>query len=386
MAALGPRAPAIAASDCSTWRIAFGPNARSGRRAQRSTGGAARPRACAARSRTSPRAVLRERLGQERLAHDLVEHQVEQVVLRLDERVEAHRADAEVGRRRCGSRPPRSPSASATARPARTTSPRDSGSATRARPRRWRGSRAQTGARPLPIASRSSRHPLAFVQCTSYRTPYDDRTPYEPARHLRRGPRQALRRKRALRGVDLDVPRDGLRAARSQRRGQDHRRPDAHHTRCARRGQRSVAGHRRGRASRRGTRGASARRAGRDGRRPAHRPRRTSSWSAGSTSRAEGRGREARADELLERFDLTDAADRPAKTYSGGMRRRLDLAASLVARPQVLFLDEPTTGLDPRSRNELWDVIRDLVGRRHDARCSPRSTSRRPTGSPTTSW
>lgn len=68
-----------------------------------------------------------------------------------------------------------------------------------------------------------------------------------------------------------------------------------------------------------------------------------------------------RAVELLERFGLTDAAHRQTKTYSGGMRRRLDLAASLVARPPVLFLDEPTTGLDPRSRIDLWEVIRDLV-------------------------
>jgi ABC-2 type transport system ATP-binding protein len=68
-----------------------------------------------------------------------------------------------------------------------------------------------------------------------------------------------------------------------------------------------------------------------------------------------------RADDLLERFSLADAADRPVKTYSGGMRRRLDLAASLVHRPLVLFLDEPTTGLDPRSRNDLWDMIRELV-------------------------
>ena len=68
-----------------------------------------------------------------------------------------------------------------------------------------------------------------------------------------------------------------------------------------------------------------------------------------------------RADELLQRFDLADAADRPAKTYSGGMRRRLDLAGALVANPPVLFLDEPTTGLDPRSRLGLWDVIADLV-------------------------
>jgi ABC-2 type transport system ATP-binding protein len=70
---------------------------------------------------------------------------------------------------------------------------------------------------------------------------------------------------------------------------------------------------------------------------------------------------QVRAAELLDQFDLTDAADRVAKTYSGGMRRRLDLAASLVARPQVIFLDEPTTGLDPRGRLGMWDVIRKLV-------------------------
>jgi len=70
-----------------------------------------------------------------------------------------------------------------------------------------------------------------------------------------------------------------------------------------------------------------------------------------------GAAARTRADELLERFDLTDAAKRPAKTYSGGMRRRLDLAAALVARPPVLFLDEPTTGLDPRSRIGMWETI-----------------------------
>lgn len=70
----------------------------------------------------------------------------------------------------------------------------------------------------------------------------------------------------------------------------------------------------------------------------------------------------ARADELLERFSLTEAAKRPAKTYSGGMRRRLDLAASMIGRPQVLFLDEPTTGLDPRTRNEVWDEVKSMVG------------------------
>ena len=68
-----------------------------------------------------------------------------------------------------------------------------------------------------------------------------------------------------------------------------------------------------------------------------------------------------RGHELLERFELLDAANRPTKTYSGGMRRRLDLAAALVAKPPVLFLDEPTTGLDPRSRLQLWETIEGLV-------------------------
>ncbi|MCU1401657.1 MAG: Daunorubicin resistance transporter, ATP-binding protein [Acidimicrobiales bacterium] len=75
-------------------------------------------------------------------------------------------------------------------------------------------------------------------------------------------------------------------------------------------------------------------------------------------SKAEAR---RRADDLLERLDLTDAANRLVKTFSGGMRRRLDLAACLVSAPEVLFLDEPTTGLDPRSRNDLWEMLRDLV-------------------------
>src|SRR5262245_65601898 len=72
-------------------------------------------------------------------------------------------------------------------------------------------------------------------------------------------------------------------------------------------------------------------------------------------------GARRRAAELLEWFDLNDAADRPARTYSGGMRRRLDLAASLVGRPAVLFLDEPTTGLDPSKRARMGEVVRSLV-------------------------
>ena len=89
-------------------------------------------------------------------------------------------------------------------------------------------------------------------------------------------------------------------------------------------------------------------------------------------------------EELLERFSLTEAGDKVVKDYSGGMRRRLDLAASLIATPPVLFLDEPTTGLDPRSRVELWGVLRDLV--RDGTTLSSRpSTSTRPTSWPTAS-
>ncbi|MEU5216294.1 ATP-binding cassette domain-containing protein [Streptomyces sp. NPDC020807] len=75
-------------------------------------------------------------------------------------------------------------------------------------------------------------------------------------------------------------------------------------------------------------------------------------------SRADAR---RRSDEMLERFSLTEAAKRPAMTYSGGMRRRLDLAASMIGRPSVLYLDEPTTGLDPRTRNEVWDEVQRMV-------------------------
>lgn len=81
----------------------------------------------------------------------------------------------------------------------------------------------------------------------------------------------------------------------------------------------------------------------------------------GQLYQMKARDAKARAVELLERFHLTDAADRPAKTYSGGMRRRLDLAAALVVSPPVMFMDEPTTGLDPRNRQQLWGIIQELV-------------------------
>ncbi|MDX3004090.1 ATP-binding cassette domain-containing protein [Kribbella solani] len=84
-------------------------------------------------------------------------------------------------------------------------------------------------------------------------------------------------------------------------------------------------------------------------------------WMFGRLYRLGSQQAKERAEELLATFDLTEAADRTLKTYSGGMRRRLDLAGSLIAHPKVLFLDEPTTGLDPRSRIDLWKIIRDRV-------------------------
>jgi len=84
-------------------------------------------------------------------------------------------------------------------------------------------------------------------------------------------------------------------------------------------------------------------------------------WMFGRLYRLGSKQAKERAEELLATFDLTEAADRILKTYSGGMRRRLDLAGSLIAHPKVLFLDEPTTGLDPRSRLDLWKIIRDRV-------------------------
>jgi ABC-2 type transport system ATP-binding protein len=164
-----------------------------------------------------------------------------------------------------------------------------------------------------------------------------------------------------LKGIDLRVERGTmLRSARPQRRRQNHHRPHPQHSAAVRRWDR----HRR---------------------RPRRRPRSPDAvrrvigltgQSAAVDELLTGRenlvmmGRLYRLttasprparQELLADFDLTEAADRPAKTYSGGMRRRLDLAVSLIATPPIIFLDEPTTGLDPRSRIAMWDIIKKLM-------------------------
>ena len=175
-------------------------------------------------------------------------------------------------------------------------------------------------------------------------------------RRERRGTPQALpriRRPRARRVRPRRAPRHGARTARPERRGQDHRRPHPRHACCA-----PTAGAPRSTASTLATQAADVRR--RIG---------LVGQYAALDEILDGRGNlvmfgrlfhlsrhdaQRRADELLARFDLTDAGRRPVGNYSGGMRRRLDLAVSMILTPAVLFLDEPTTGLDPRGRAEVW--------------------------------
>ena len=175
------------------------------------------------------------------------------------------------------------------------------------------------------------------------------------------GLRKSFGDKVVLDGIDLDVRRGhGLRAARPQRRRQDHHGPDPVHADRRRR--------RRGRGSPATTWPATPTRS-------AAAIGVTGQFSAVDNlltgeenlllmadlhhlGRREGRRRAA---ELLEQFDLVEAAGKPAATYSGGMRRRLDLAMTLVGDPRIIFLDEPTTGLDPRSRRTMWQIIRELV-------------------------
>ena len=151
-----------------------------------------------------------------------------------------------------------------------------------------------------------------------------------------------------------------MRPARPQRRGQDDGRPHLRDAAAARRGRRA-----RGRA-RRGAR--SRAKSGSGSGSPARTTRSTRCLTGrqnlemfGRLFHLSPRAARRRADELLERFGLADVARKQAKTYSGGMRRRLDLAASFILAPRVLFLDEPTTGQDPRNRNEVWDAIRSFV-------------------------
>ena len=151
-----------------------------------------------------------------------------------------------------------------------------------------------------------------------------------------------------------------LRRARPERRRQDDDDPDAGHAAAPRRRRGARARPRHRRRGRRRARPRQPHRPARLGRRGPDRPREPrparAACSASSAPQAK-----ARADELLEAFGLADAAGRLVKNYSGGMRRRLDIAASIVVTPQLMFLDEPTTGLDPRSRNQVWDIIRALV-------------------------
>ena len=166
---------------------------------------------------------------------------------------------------------------------------------------------------------------------------------------------------RALDGVDLDG-RGGHRPrpARAERRRQDHDRPDPRHAAPGRRGPGD-----RGRASTSGRRPTQIRRViGLSGQYAAvdeNLTGRENLWLFGRLYHLPSPEARKRADELLEQFELTEAGDRVVKTYSGGMRRRLDLGAALIGRPRLLILDEPTTGLDPRSRIGMWDVIRNLV-------------------------
>ena len=180
-------------------------------------------------------------------------------------------------------------------------------------------------------------------------------------RRERSGQDLSRRESAALRGVSLAVPAGTVfGAARPERRRQVHHRQDPHHPDRARLGHRGRRRPRRGRRAGRGPprRSAACPRSTRvDPRPPAGR---TCSCRATCTACAAPRCG-PRAAELLDRFGLADAAGRLVRTYSGGMQRRLDVAMGLVHRPAVLFLDEPTTGLDPEARAELWAEIARLA-------------------------
>ena len=170
---------------------------------------------------------------------------------------------------------------------------------------------------------------------------------------------------RAVDGIDLDVqPRRGLRRPRPQRRRQDHDAADARHA--------AADGRRRGPASSVSTCGGTPTSCASCSASPASTPRstrtspaaRTSGCSAACSACRRSRPRSDRRATSSAGSASTDAGDKPIAKFSGGMRRRLDLAASLISRPPLIFLDEPTTGLDPRTRGQMWDTIRELVRRR----------------------
>ena len=176
-----------------------------------------------------------------------------------------------------------------------------------------------------------------------------------------RGARKRFGKTQALDGRRPGRPAGHrARRARPQRRRQDHRGADPRHPAAGRR--RAAPGSAATTSSSDADAGPPHHRADRPvrlGRRGPHRP--AEPGADRHAARPAHRDAKARAAELLDWFDLADAADRRAKTYSGGMRRRLDLAASLVGRPAVIFLDEPTTGLDPAKREDMWEVVRRLV-------------------------
>ena len=188
--------------------------------------------------------------------------------------------------------------------------------------------------------------------------PDDDAVPAchrgdRPRRVIRRDPRRRWRR-------PLRADRLRLRGPRAERRGQDHHGLDRHTLLAPTPARRAGSGPRHRRGGRRGARAHEPHGSARLGGRGPDRAREPD--PARTAARPEAVGRQGAPARLLEAFGLADAAGRLVKHYSGGMRRRLDIAASIVVTPDVMFLGEPTTGLDPRSRNQVWDIIRTLVG------------------------
>ena len=175
------------------------------------------------------------------------------------------------------------------------------------------------------------------------------------------GLRKSYGDKVVLDGIDLAVPRrNGLLPARPERRRQDHRRQDPvhpHHRRRRRPPGRAATTWPPTRTAVRAAIGVTGQFSAVDGLITGEE---NMLLMADLHHLSQREGRRAAA-ELLERFDLADAAKKPASTYSGGMKRRLDIAMTLVGDPRIIFLDEPTTGLDPRSRHNMWQIIRELV-------------------------